>query len=129
MHTLSQWNSGFGNTNCRNQTFPNNAIVSFQWDNNHNVIKMASRTHFETCNFTGGTNLGATSPVNVTLASNTAADGIAYFACSVEPHCSNGQKLAATLVAGGTPSTSPLLEPCSVSLPQSFAPVGINVAC
>lgn len=46
-----------------------NDILKFSWTGDHDVYKMASATHLETCDFTGAVPVGETSPVLYTLAS------------------------------------------------------------
>ena len=65
----------------------------FQWSGypSHNVYRMADEAAFNNCDFSGATNLGDSSPVEITI-----TELPVYFACSVGSHCANGQKLAVT---------------------------------
>merc|ERR1712166_955759 len=84
------WNAGLeGDASARTKTVTSGDMLHFMWTGSHNVYEMASQTAFESCNFTGATELGSTSPVMKTVS----GDGPWYFACQVGSHCQNGQKL------------------------------------
>jgi hypothetical protein len=70
--------------------------LKFVWTGGHNVYQMKDKAAFDSCDFSGGTNLGAASPVYHTMGAATT-----YFACKVGSHCANGQKLSA-VIGGGT---------------------------
>jgi hypothetical protein len=84
------WNAGFsGNAADQTKTgLETGDVLKFTWSGGHNVYKMASKAAFDSCDFTGGTNLGSSSPVSYTVESSTV-----YFACEVGSHCQSGQKL------------------------------------
>ena len=67
-------------------------VLKFVWSGGHNVYQMKDKAAFDACDFSGGTNLGAASPVYHTMGAATT-----YFACKVGSHCSIGQKLSAVL--------------------------------
>merc|ERR1712032_766567 len=71
------------------------AIPCFMWEGlNHNVYMFtgeASKAAFESCDFTDAMDLGSMSPIEHKLTALPA-----YFACKVEDHCVQGQKLAVT---------------------------------
>jgi len=75
----------------------------------HNVYAMASANDFASCVFTGGTNLGASSPVAYTVPSDAVEGSVLYFGCEVDSHCSSGQKLAVTIAA---PEASEVVVDC-----------------
>ena len=78
--------------------------VEFLWEGNHNVYRLKDKTAFDACKFVGSTPIARafdTSGVRQVISSG---DGmIHYFACRVGSHCSDGQKLAVTIVGTGDP--------------------------
>merc|ERR1719478_1687626 len=96
------WNAGFSDADKRKMSANTGDKLKFSWTGGHNVYLMASKAAFDACNFTGGTNLGATSPVSYTVPQSSEK---IYFGCEVGMHCSAGQKLAVT-VGGNPPGVS-----------------------
>jgi hypothetical protein len=116
------WNAGFTDPAARNMTAPSGAILNFTWEpsatlgNVHNVYRLASKSAFDSCNFTGASDLGSgTAPASV-LAQPTDLDGsnAAYYACRVfnplynMDHCQGGQKLS---VYFDSPAANPTAAP------------------
>ena len=95
--THVQWLAGFGTdaaaVAARSKTAHVGDSLHFMWggDNAHNVHMMANKAAFDSCDFTGATNLGAVSPVEYKLTALPT-----YFACQIPGHCAAGQKLAVT---------------------------------
>ena len=85
------WLAGFGSADARAKTAAVGDSMRFEWSGYHNVYQMADEAAFNNCDFSGATNLGDSSPVEITI-----TELPAYFACSVGSHCANGQKLAVT---------------------------------
>merc|ERR1711865_861532 len=97
------WLAGFQDETARSKTAHVGDSLHFMWEGGgHNVYKMASKDAFDRCDFTdavmkeacssGATcNLGMDSPVEYTL-----TELPAYFACEIQDHCVQGQKLAVT---------------------------------
>ena len=71
--------------------------VKFTWSGTHNVYKMASKTAYDNCDFTGATNQGSTSPVAVSISEA----GVTYYACKVGSHCQANQKIMITTASEG----------------------------
>jgi len=69
------------------------AKIEFEWSGSHDVFLMASTGAAESCDFSGATNLGSTSPISYTIPSTTSTPSTIVFSCSVGGHCANGQKL------------------------------------
>jgi len=97
------WLAGFGDETARSKTAHVGDSLHFMWEGGgHNVYKMASKDAFDRCDFTdavmkeacssGATcNLGMDSPVEYKI-----TELPAYFACEIQDHCVQGQKLAVT---------------------------------
>ena len=76
--------------------------LSFRYNNYHNVYLMASQAAYDSCDFTGATELGSSSrgggsgsTPNLYEAVVTAA-GTLYIACEKGSHCQMGQKVTIT---------------------------------
>jgi len=95
------WVSGFGAPANQVLEVSEGDMIKFEWSSSHNVEQMADEAKFTTCDFSGSTMLGASSPV--TTAALTV--GTHYYACSIGSHCASGQKLAVTVVASSDPDT------------------------
>ena len=72
--------------------------LRFTWAGGHDVVLMANEEALSTCDFADSTALGSASGVEHTLSTLPA-----YFACSVGPHCSSGQRLSVTAAAASPP--------------------------
>ena len=94
--------------------------LSFRYSSYHNVYLMASEDAYDSCDFTGATELVSTSlgsgsdvtPPNLYEAVVTAA-GMFYFACQVSGHCDMGQKVAITVDTAASTQPSPPSTPNS----------------
>ena len=94
--------------------------LSFRYSSYHNVYLMASEDAYDSCDFTGATELVSTSlgsgsdvtPPNLYEAVVTAA-GMFYFACQVSGHCDMGQKVAITVDTAASTQPSPPSTPSS----------------
>ena len=89
--THVQWTAGFQDATARSKNAHVGDTLHFMWEGNHDVHVMASKAAFDSCDFTGATNLGAVSPIAYPLTALPT-----YFSCSVGSHCAGGQKLAVT---------------------------------
>ena len=76
------------------------AVVVFHWPSWwHNVVLMASRAHYDGCDFEGAAVLAGDAPARAGHGTNgyyyeCAAPGeVAYLSCSIGDHCSRGQKV------------------------------------
>ena len=96
-------------------------VLKFEWTGGHNVYQMKDKATFDACDFTGATNLGATSPVYHTMGADTT-----YFACQVGLHCKNGQKLTA-MIAGGV-GNGGAAEPAPAPDATTAAPITTTIA-
>merc|ERR1711865_1099409 len=96
------WLDGFSSAAARSTSAATVDTLSFTWTGSHNVYSMPSEAAFDGCDFSGATNLGASSPVTQALSGS----GPWYFACRVGSHCSSGQKLAAT-ASNNAPTNAP----------------------
>ena len=91
------WLAGFGTdaaaVAARSKAAHVGDSLHFMWGGTtvHNVYMMANKAAFDSCDFTGATNLGAVSPIAYTL-----TELPTYFACQIPGHCAAGQKLAVT---------------------------------
>ena len=90
------WTAGFGDPAARTLGVKDGDVLKFVWTGGHNVYLMKDKAAFDSCDFSGGTNLGGASPVYHTMGAATT-----YFACKVGSHCANGQKLSAVIPAAG----------------------------
>ena len=74
---------------------PVGGFVAFQWTGLHDVVKMKSKAHMESCNFEGATQLaGVGNGGNQSFYYECTTPGEkAFMACSVGDHCKRGQKL------------------------------------
>ena len=87
------WTKGLsGKAEDQTMAVKSGEVLKFVWSGGHNVYQMKDKAAFDSCDFSGGTNLGGASPVLHTMGAATT-----YFACKVGSHCSNGQKLSAVL--------------------------------
>ena len=77
--------------------------LQFKYNSYHNVYLMASAAKYESCDFSGATELASTShgggsgstPNLYEAVVSTA--GTLYFACGVSGHCGGGQKVTITV--------------------------------
>ena len=99
------WTAGFGDPAARTLGVKDGDVLKFVWTGGHNVYLMKDKAAFDSCDFSGGTNLGGASPVYYTMGAATT-----YFACKVGSHCVSGQKLSA-VIGGGTGGSSPTPAP------------------
>ncbi|KAL2482713.1 basic blue protein-like [Forsythia ovata] len=76
-------------------------ILVFNFTGGHSVA-IVSMDDFDACNTDNVTNVKLNSPVNYTLNS-----GHTYFICFYDDHCVEGQQLAVTASAIGSPTSSP----------------------
>jgi len=73
--------------------------LSFQYKSGHSVVMMASYAAWQSCDFTGATELasstqgGGSSELPNLYEAVTAADGTLYIACGFSGHCEGGQKV------------------------------------
>ena len=86
---------------------PINGTVVFHYPNaTHDVVKMASASHYETCNFTDAIELSPVSAASENATSNKNYDYVTYYhhcstpgaleyiSCSIPGHCEAGQKIS-----------------------------------
>jgi len=91
--------------------------VVFKYTAYHDVWKMASQAAWESCSFTGATQVGGQgagggsgshpNQVSVAVTENS------WFACSIGSHCANGQKLAVLTSPTPAPTPAPTAQPTS----------------
>ena len=87
--------------------------LHFKYSSNHNVYLVESAAKYDTCDFSGATELASTShgggsgstPNQYEAVVSSA--GTLYIACEVSGHCDAGQKVTITAAAASTPSPSP----------------------
>jgi hypothetical protein len=85
--------------------------VTFDWSGTvpHDLKQMASSTALQSCDFTGATQLVASTTAG-NHAMDTSTAGTFYFSCQVGSHCAAMQKIIVVVSASG-PSPSPEPEP------------------
>lgn len=88
------WTAGFIDPSARSVEVTKGTTLNFRWQGYHNVYKLENRDSFDNCDFSNAVKLTDESPYKYTVELETA-----YFACSVDSHCSEGQKLEASVVA------------------------------
>ncbi|KAI4379479.1 hypothetical protein MLD38_005770 [Melastoma candidum] len=93
-------NTSYYQTWAADKTFVVGDVLNFTWTGTHDVADNISKADYDACTKVG-TVLG--SPVLIKLETN----GSQYYICTVGPHCSLGQKLAITVMASTTNSTTP----------------------
>ena len=78
--------------------------LKFAWTGSHNVYKMASKTTYDACDFTGATQVGTgdAGPVEATMGAETV-----WYACKVNGHCGAKQKLQVSVTPAATTAPSP----------------------
>ena len=78
--------------------------LKFAWTGSHNVYKMASKTTYDACDFTGATQVGTgdAGPVEATMGAETV-----WYACKVSGHCGAKQKLQVSVTPAATTAPSP----------------------
>ena len=96
----------------RTASYVDGTQISFTWPGDaatgglaHNVYLMPSKTAFDSCDFTGATDLGSASGVTFQVRvqglapprSTTGESSAFYFACQIPGHCQAGQKLEVTV--------------------------------
>merc|ERR1712151_1252485 len=93
------------------------SVIKFHWEAPiHDLVRMASDSHYESCDFQGSYTLVPTGGVMGQMRDyyfQCATPGMAYLSCSVGGHCNAGQKLVVHV-------TSPQgLRSTSTSFPSS----------
>lgn len=100
----SGWGSG---------SFDAGTRLQFEWSGSHNVYLLPSEAAYNSCDFSGATLLGSSSPLTYDIPTSTNTS--LYFACSVGSHCNSGQKLEVevrTLSPTSAP-TAPVTSPAT----------------
>merc|ERR1711990_825524 len=110
--------------------------VVFKYNSYHNVYSMASGTAYNSCDFTGATEVASTSLGGGSgsyanqYSYSCAAPGTAYLACQVGSHCTAGQKV--TISCGDpystTSSGSPTGAGARLNLGTTAAAVSVAAA-
>ncbi|KAK8465853.1 hypothetical protein PHAVU_009G190863 [Phaseolus vulgaris] len=90
----SDWASGI--------TFKEGDILVFTFSASHTVAELNDKASFDGCSVNQNKEVITTSPARITLNRT----GEFYFACTIQGHCSSGQKLSVS-VTGSSPSPSP----------------------
>ena len=75
--------------------------VTFDWTGTHDVWLMADQAAYDSCSFTGATEIHSTS---VKTGDVAGLGETKYYACSVVDHCNEGQKIAITWSGTATPA-------------------------
>ncbi|KAH7856010.1 hypothetical protein Vadar_031563 [Vaccinium darrowii] len=82
------------------QTFEVGDTLVFNWTGTHNVARVSTKAEFDNCTTTNLIgSIQTTSPANFTLESNVTH----YYICTIDSHCSLGQKLEVTFGNGASP--------------------------
>ena len=100
-------------------------VVFFKWmAAHHDVVRMASKTHYDNCDFDGAQTLapvsgqaGSSAMASYSFECETPGD-VVYLTCSVASHCAMGQKVELTVssdISVHDPSGSTLLHMMSLS--------------
>ncbi|CAJ1975476.1 unnamed protein product [Sphenostylis stenocarpa] len=98
-----------------NITFKEGDVLVFRFTTGHTVAELNDKASFDNCNVNQNQEVLTTSPARVTLNRT----GEFYFACTVQGHCSSGQKLSVNVT--GSSSPSPSSPPGSGTTPTSPA--------
>ena len=77
--------------------------VTFSWTDTHDVWLMADEAAYNSCSFTGATEIHSTS---VKIGDVSGLGETKYYACNVGSHCESGQKIAITWAGTATPAPS-----------------------
>lgn len=91
-------------------------LVVFNFTNGHSVATV-STDDFDSCNTDNAESVKLNGPANYTLHA-----GDTYFICLVDDHCVQGQQLAVTASATGSPTSSPSPRPSASGPPGSNTP-------
>ena len=75
--------------------------VTFSWTDTHDVWLMADEAAYNSCSFTGATEIHSTS---VKIGDVSGLGETKYYACNVGSHCESGQKIAITWAGTATPA-------------------------
>ncbi|KAK9947538.1 hypothetical protein M0R45_003158 [Rubus argutus] len=102
-----------------NHTFHAGDILVFKFANGAHDVAKVTKAAYDACNVTNPISTLTSSPANFTLSS-----GEHYYICTIDGHCSKGQKLAVN-VTGSTssppasaPSSPPSVSPAPVLAPE-----------
>ncbi|KAF8036582.1 hypothetical protein BT93_C2337 [Corymbia citriodora subsp. variegata] len=99
------------------KTFKVGDILVFNFVSGQHDVSVASESDFSSCGTSNTITFLTTPPVNYTLTTN----GIVYFICTHDSHCSQGQKLSVTVGTGSGPTTTP---PSSTTSPPPNSSTG-----
>ncbi|KAE7998901.1 hypothetical protein FH972_003397 [Carpinus fangiana] len=88
-----------------NNSFAVGDVLVFNFNTGAHDVATVTKDAFDACNKTSANNVTTTGPANITL--TTAGDH--YFICTIDMHCTGGQKLAINV--GTTPPTPPGVTP------------------
>ena len=105
--------------------------LSFKYNTYHNVWLLPSQTAFDSCDFSGATELASTSAgggegdVTNLYEAIATESGTLYVACEISGHCQSDQKIEIT-VTPAAPSTPPgvINSPPPTSPPDDSAAAG-----
>ena len=116
--------------NPQTKTVSQGDTVVFTWGGTHNVYESASKSDFDSCAKSGGTEVGAqASGGSYSKVFDT--PGTFYYICTVGSHCNSGQKMAITVTEGVAtsppPSPAPSPPPCFPSSSMVTLATGVSV--
>ena len=77
--------------------------VTFSWTDTHDVWLMADEAAYNSCSFTGATEIHS---ISVRTGDVSGLGETKFFSCSVVSHCKDGQKIAITWAGTATPAPS-----------------------
>ncbi|XP_057415457.1 blue copper protein-like [Lotus japonicus] len=111
--TIPTGGASFYTNWAANKTFSVGDTLVFNFANGqHNVAKV-TKSAFDSCSGSSPVTLISTGPATVTLTET----GVQHFICAFGGHCSAGQKLAVTVVAGKASNNAPAPVPAPKSSP------------
>ncbi|XP_057967383.1 cucumber peeling cupredoxin [Malania oleifera] len=102
------------------QTFSVGDSLVFNFVTGAHDVTEVTKANYDSCTSTNPISQETTGPATLTLKST----GAHYYICSIPGHCSNGQKLAITVVGSGSgsPAPQPASTPRRASPPAAAAP-------
>ena len=94
-------------------------VLALKWSNgNHNVFQFDNEKPFKKCDLSKATQRATKSPYIF----STTKPGTYYFACGVDTHCADGQKMKFQVVSATTTASSPRATPCQSKAEGEFLP-------